>query len=199
MEEKHLKRAIREVNRDPLKKYVLFLLNSNNNAPIDGVTKFMKELFFISKNIPSLEDRADFEPDNYGPNSDVVDNVLTELSTLGWVNKKNNKYKISEEGEKILHESESISVDEEGMVSFIKSLINDLTYDEFMTLTYYNYPDMTTESLVSEKIRSKRKEIALSLLKKNKISKSKAAEIYGVPLRDFYKIIEQKGIPIEVY
>lgn len=192
------KRTIAGINKDPLKKYILFLLNSNNNEHIKGKTKFMKELFFISKNIPTLEKEAGFESDNFGPSSDAVSNILHELSMLGLVDSQNEDYKLTGEGEEILKKVNELSKNEENIIHFMKDLFNNLTYDESLAIVYCNYPKMTSESLVKDRIRRKRKKIALSLLKKGKISKSKAAEIYGVPLRDFYNILYEKRIPIEL-
>jgi len=56
-------KIVEDVKKDPLKKYILLLLNSNDKDHIKGKTKFMKELFFISKNIKPLENEADFEAD----------------------------------------------------------------------------------------------------------------------------------------
>ena len=36
------------------KQYILSLLDSNNQEPIQGKTRLMKELFFISLNVPAL-------------------------------------------------------------------------------------------------------------------------------------------------
>jgi len=158
----------------------------------------MKELFFISKNIPPLENEAGFEPDNFGPNSDAAANILHELAMLGLIDSKKEDYKLTEDGEKLLKKVDDLPKNEENMIFFMKDLFNDLTYDESLALVYCNYPNMTSESLVKDKIMGKRKKLALSLLKKGKISKSKAAEIYGVPLRDFYDILHKKGVSIEL-
>jgi uncharacterized protein YwgA len=189
-------KIVEDVKKDPLKKYILLLLNSNDKDHIKGKTKFMKELFFISKNIKPLENEADFEADNYGPNSDATANILYELSMLGLIDSERDDYKLTQDGEKILNKVDESSDEEKNIIAFMKDLFNDLTYDESLALVYCNYPDMTSESLVKEKIKSKRKNLALSLLKKEKISRSKAAEIYGVPLRDFYRILHEKGVSI---
>ncbi len=191
-------KIVEGIMKDPLKKYILFLLDSNNKDPIKGKTKLMKELFFISKNIPPLEKKADFEPDNFGPNSDAANNILHELSMLGLVNSENENYKLTEDGSKLINKLEGLSDQEGVIITFMKELFNNLNYYEALALVYCNYPDMTSESLVKEQIKQRRKNLAISLLKKDKISKSKAAEIYGIPLRDFYRILQEKNISIEL-
>jgi len=198
MEDLLFKKIIEGVKKDPLKKYILSLLNSDNNAPINGTTKFMKELFFVSKNIPVLEEEADFEPDNFGPSSDAVANVLHELSMLGLVDTKKEYYHLSDYGEQIIKTIEDLPDKDKNVIDFMKNLFKNLSYDESLALVYCNYPEMTSESLVKDRIKFKRKNLALSLLRKGKITKAKAAEIYGVPLRDFYNILQDKGIQIEL-
>lgn len=84
------------------------------------------------------------------------------------------------------------------MIEDMKRLCNNLNTDEILALVYYTYPEMTIESLVKDKIESKREKIALSLLKKGKVSIGKASEIAGFPMNSFYKLLKEKKIKIEM-
>lgn len=70
------------------KQYILSLLDSNNQEPIHGKTRLMKELFFISLNVPSLNKEFEFEADNYGPNSDVVIGYIDDMSQMKLITAK---------------------------------------------------------------------------------------------------------------
>ena len=64
------------------KQYILSLLDSNNQEPIQGKTRLMKELFFISLNVPALSKEFEFEADSYGPSSDVIMGYIDNMSQM---------------------------------------------------------------------------------------------------------------------
>ena len=80
----------------------------------------------------------------------------------------------------------------------MKQLFKDLTYHEMLGLVYFSYPEMTEKSLVKEEIENRREKIALSLLKKGKISIAKAAEIADMSMSSFYKMLKKEGIKVEI-
>jgi predicted HTH domain antitoxin len=191
------KKVLKDIKEDPAKKYLLFLLESENE-PINTKTKLMKELFFVAQNVPSLKEKSDFEADNYGPNSDYISNVLDELIMLDLINLKGKQYTITPKGQELLEKVDEISEKELSMLRYMKRLFSGINTDETLALVYYTYPETTVESLVKDKIENKREKLALSLLKKGKISNSKAAEMSGIPLRKFYEILREKNIPIRL-
>lgn len=196
---KFKERMLRELKEDVVKKYSLLLLNAIDNEPIKGKTIFMKELFLISKNILELEEITDFEADNYGPSSDYVSNTLEDLEVVKLLNKINGRYMLTDSGKEIVDIiKKDISENEVDMIEDMKRLCNNLNTDEILALVYYTYPEMTIESLVKDKIESKREKIALSLLKKGKVSIGKASEIAGFPMNSFYKLLKEKKIKIEM-
>jgi predicted HTH domain antitoxin len=192
-------RIAKQLDRDIVQKYILLLLNSENSEVVDGKTKLMKELFFISQNIPELEEEADFEADNYGPSSDVVISDLEKLDMLHLIDVRNENYSLTELGKKIAQKILSTADKKElEIIADMKQLFKDLTYYEALGLVYFSYPEMTEKSLVRKEIENKREKIALSLLKKGKVSIAKAAEIAGMSMSSFYNKMKKEGIKIEI-
>lgn len=192
------KRILRELKEDIVKKYSLLLLNANNNEKIRGKTRFMKELFLISKNVPELEYEADFEAHGYGPYSDYGSDVIEEFEVLHLVSTTNG-YMLTDLGKEIaaIVKEDASSHDLE-MIEDMKQLCNDLNTDEMLALVYHAYPEMTIESLVKDRIDKKRRKIALSLLKKGKVTMGKASEIAGMSMNSFYEMLKEKKIKIEM-
>lgn len=184
------------LNKNLSKQYMLFLLNALNEKPIKNNTKLMKELFFISKNVPSLEKELDFQSDNYGPSSDVVQRYIENLSQENFLKINKNEYQIDSLGKEYLNSfSSNFNIDLD-LIEDMKQLFDGLTNDEVLALTYFTYPETTNESLVLNKIISKRKNLALSLYKKNKISLEKASEIAGISVSDFSNLLNKYHIKI---
>ncbi|MDO5827256.1 MAG: UPF0175 family protein [Methanobrevibacter sp.] len=184
------------------KQYLLSLLNDNNQEPIKGKTRLMKELYFISLNIPSLSSIFEFEADNYGPSSDVVMGYLDDMSQMKLITAKhgsqdnNTIYSIGEYGKKFL-EQEKLDLDYE-LISEMKSLCQGITNEELLALTYFSFPEMTEESLVKDKIWAKREKLALGLYRKNKVSLEKAVEISGLNYAQFMNLLNSKNMKVEL-
>lgn len=191
------KKQFELVDRSLSKQYILLLLKGK---AIEGKTKLMKELFFISKNIAELEKELEFEADNYGPSSEVITKYCEDLSNEGFIklNKKGSKniYKIDKLGNDYLKQSKSnLDLD---LVDDIKELFDGLTYNETLALTYFTFPEITNGSSVKSKIMDKRVELALNLYKKDKISLEKASEIAGLSYKKFLELIQENNIVVEL-
>ena len=201
MQEILMKKLFDDLKDNLGKQYILSLLDSNNQEPIKGKTRLMKELFFISLNVPSLNETLEFEADNYGPSSDVIMGYLDDMSQIKLINakkrsKENVTYTLGEYG-KIFLEQEQPNLDYE-LISEMKTLCSGITNDELLALTYFSFPEMTEESLVKDKIWAKREKLALGLYKKQKVSLEKAVEISGLNYNDFLDLLSSKNIKVEL-
>src|SRR3989442_8190663 len=85
---------------------------------------------------------------------------------------------------------------ERKVVTYVKTLLNDLSYLELLGLVYMEYPDSATKSEMLEAVASKRLEIAIQLFRKAKVSLKKAASIAKLPLQKFSRILKERGIDL---
>ena len=201
MQEILMKKLFDDLKDNLGKQYILSLLDSNNQEPIKGKTRLMKELFFISLNVPSLNELLEFEADNFGPSSDVIMGYIDDMSQIKLITAKktsqnNVTYSLGEYGKKFL-EQEKLDLDYE-LISEMKTLCQGITNDELLALTYFSFPEMTEESLVKDKIWAKREKLALGLYRKGKISLEKAVEISGLTYKEFLDLLDSKNIKVEL-
>ena len=169
-----------------LQRSIVLLLSSSNNEPIKGNTWFQKELFLIAMNEKEVGEEASFESDMYGPFSETAKNELEDLEMDGVILESGNKRWLSALGLEIAEQIEKKTSKEKlGMIFRFKRLLNDLSDEEVLTFIYFTFPEFTEESLVKEKIEKNRKQVAIKLYKKEKITLQKAAEIAGIPLENF--------------
>lgn len=193
--------AITMVALDPkelsiTQKFALSIIGLDKK-PIRGKLWLQKGLFLLSKNIKELEEDIDFESDLMGPYSDIVAEELEQIELMGMVKKDGNKISITKYGIEITNLiRKDFSKDEHEMIIEFKQLINDLSDDELLAFIYFSYPDYTEESVKIQDILAKRREIALKLFKKDKISIGKAAEIAGISIENFKKELIKKRISI---
>lgn len=176
------------VDEDLSKQYMLFLLAALNEKPIKNKINLMKMLFFISLNIPQLEQEFNFEADNYGPSSDVVNRNLEYLIKDAFLTEDKQGYKLYKLGKEYLNLHEFDNIDLE-LIEDMKKLFDGLNSEEVCALTYFTFPETTTESLIRSRIIENREKIAVNLFKKNKISVEKASEIAGLHLKEFADLL----------
>lgn len=192
----------KSLKEDLSQQYILLLLNSCNQSPINGKTRLMKELFFVARNIKPLWQVLSFEAHNYGPYSEKIAYDLEALSQLGLIyfkehaSGKGGKYFITEKGVGILKDL-NLNYNEE-LVENMKNFFNGLSNDEVLAFTYSSCPEMTNESLIKEKLSNKRSKLALKLYKKKKISFGKAIEISGMDYKDFFDLLDKNNIQVEL-
>ena len=191
--------AMIKINPDELsitQKFAISIISANNQ-PLKGKLWLQKGLFLLSKNIKNLDEDIIFESDLMGPYSEIVDEELEQLELMGLVKKDGNKISLTRYGGEISTIiKNNISNEEQDMINEFKELLSDLTDDELLAFIYFSFPDYTEESIKIRDILSKRKEIALKLFMKDKISIGKASEIAGISIEDIKKILIKKGISI---
>lgn len=156
------------VDEDLSKQYMLFLLAALNEKPIKNKINLMKMLFFISLNIPQLEQEFNFEADNYGPSSDVVNRNLEYLIKDAFLTEDKQGYKLYKLGKEYLNLHEFDNIDLE-LIEDMKKLFDGLNNEEVCALTYFTFSETTTESLIRIRIIENREKIAVNLFKRIKL------------------------------
>ena len=138
------------------KQYMLLLFNALNEKPIKNKINIMKMLYFISLNVPSLENEFNFEADNYGPSSDVVERNLESLNQENFLKEDKKGFKLNKLGKEYLNSRNFDNIDYE-LIEDMKELFDGLTSDEVCALTYFTFPETTSESVILDKIIKNRK------------------------------------------
>lgn len=185
------------IDKNPSKQYMLLLFNALNEKPITNKINIMKMLYFISLNVPSLENEFNFEADNYGPSSDVVERNLEYLNQENFLKEDKKGFRLNKLGKEYLNSRDFDDIDYE-LIEDMKKLFDGLTSDEVCALTYFTFPETTSESVILDKIIKNRKKLAMNLYKKNKISVEKASEIAGIPLIDMYHLLSKNNMKFEL-
>lgn len=174
---------------------VLYSIGALSNTPIRSKTKLQKLLFLFSNVFEKFKDPLDFEPHLFGPYSETVDYVLDDLRKLDLIEKIGSHYRLSSKGIDTYNRIQNKEIKEHMRIVLedFKEFLNDLTQEELLAFVYVTYPEYIEEAAMWNEIKEKRKEIAISLLRKNKISFGKAAEVSGLNQEEFQKILKKRG------
>lgn len=192
--------SITKVNLEqlsPIQALILLLLDSDDARPVKGKTWLQKEMFLILKNTKKeIAEEAQFEPHHYGPYSEVIESELVNMKLLGLV-EEDKQIKITMKGREVARELERyVRKEFLEIIEDVKKELNDLSEDELLAYIYFTFPEMTTESRALERIMKKRKNLAVSLYRKGKVSLSKAAKIAGMSLSEFIEVLRKRNIGV---
>ena len=162
---------------DELHKFIILLANANGES-IKGRTKLQKMMYLLSDKIEEIKEQSSYDADNYGPYSEVVDEEEQYLEQIGVLTSSPGEIALTETGKEIAqelskHEDEKILK----VLNEYKKFLNDMTGNELLAYIYSAYPDMTEESVEYENLKPNIENYILSLIRKQKISSQRAAEL----------------------
>ncbi len=183
-------------NCDELQKFIILSVHVNGE-PIRGRTKIQKILFLLSDVIQDIKDQSSYEADNYGPYSEVVNSELEYLEQIGVLLCGNAEISTTNVGSEIAEElAKTEDKDTMVLLSDYKAFLNDLPTNEVLAYVYSAYPDMTIESAVVDKIKPNMERYMLSLVKRQKISSQRAAELLVKPHNHVIERMNEAGMTV---
>jgi len=178
-------------------KFILLLLGARDYAPVSGEIYLQKEMFLLQNLFPVLKDETDYRPYLLGPHSNVVEEKLNELISSNLIMSETGKIKLTPRGVQVFDILRTRSTAYEiQKVGEFKELLNDMTRHELLVFTYFSYPsqmELEKESTEYKDLLHRRKQLAVSIYLKDKVSAQKAAQIAGMYLEDFLE--ELKNVP----
>lgn len=180
---------------DQLHKIITLLCHACGGEPVRGKTKMQKLVFMLS-GIHGGDEEMGFEPDTYGPYSELVEAEERYLESLGVLSRGADRIEITKAGRKI---AEALASQEPEMfetVEMYKEMFNDMSTNEVLAYVYGTYPDMAGKSLVYKKIKSEMDKHVMSMLRKEKISSGRATELLGESREYIIKKAAQDGMPV---
>jgi len=164
------------------------------DTPLKTRIKLQKLFFLVSNVFEDINDAFRFEPHLFGPYSEILDETSEELIDLDLIRKnKNSPFVLTPEGKE---EYKKLSPKNElkEVIDDFKIFLNDMNDDEIMAFIYSFYPEYTSESTEWDRLKKKRLKIALNLLRRGKISFSKAVNLSGIKYKEFQDLANNEGI-----
>jgi uncharacterized protein YwgA len=174
-------------------KILVYALGALGHSPLRTKVMIQKLLFLFSNVFTGFKGLLRFEPHLLGPYSETVENTLQSLIQLGLVQERGSGYQLTSDGQELF---DMLSPKEEivKVISDFKEFLHDLSEDEILTFIYSIYPEYIAESARWDKLKSRRLELAISLLRKGKLSFSKAAEVAGMNVGDFERALNERRV-----
>ena len=158
---------------------------------VDNLKKFLLNLENVEKfNDPSDWNDLCVQRDIMIAYLGILENRIIKL---GLVVQDGSKYELTEKGKK-LYSHLKPKKELTNVIEDFKEFLNDLPDNEILAFVYVTYPDYISESAKWDELKKDRVRLAISLLRKEKISFGKAVEISGLKSKDFEDFLKKRGI-----
>ena len=171
----------------PLRRLVVLLAAANEGEPIRGMARLQNIMFMLT------EEDGEGHPYGYaagdlGPRSDAVDEEIRCLVEEGILRIDGEDISITRLGKEV---AGRIAGEEDRLTLIViddhKDMFNDLTIDELLAYMYSEYPDMGAGPPAHVLTAADRERHIMSMLKKEKITSGRAAELLGCHLEDILR------------
>jgi hypothetical protein len=178
-----------------VQRYVLALLAEASDGAIRDHLRLQKALYLLSRQSTHLQDDLGFEPHFQGPYSETVESSTADLAALGYVrgSPAKGKYSLveSEAGEIRSLLAELMPAEPRAGVRAVVTFLKGLTNDELLLVVYTDNNFIGNQSVVRTNVFENRIKLATSLLRKGKVTLSRAAELADLSLGELEKAVPQ--------
>jgi uncharacterized protein YwgA len=174
-------------------KLLLYVIGALDYTPLRSKIKLQKIIFLVSNVFRGFQQLLHYEPHYLGPYSETLENTLNSLIRLGYIEAKDSNFSLTKKGVDIFKaltpKPELVEVIED-----FKGFLNDLSDNEILAFIYASYPEYISESVKWDKLKPRRVNCAISLLRNGKVSFGKAAEIAGLNQIEFDRILKGRNL-----
>lgn len=170
---------------DPPQRLVALLAASDGGAPIRGRTRLQSMAFLLSEASDDMVERCGYGAGDRGPHSEIVGEAARRLGEMGVLRLDGGDggISITPMGRRV---AVGIAEGEDGdaldAIDACKDMLNDLPADEVFAYVCLSYPRMAKRSAVHDRVMQDMERHVMSMLKKEKISAERAAELLERPL-----------------
>ncbi|MDA7940662.1 MAG: hypothetical protein MPJ06_02515 [Nitrosopumilus sp.] len=164
-------------------------------VPVRGRLKLQNMLFLLTYSVEEIGRLLDYAPGPRGPHSDIVDRELGRLVGAGIVSEGPGGISLADPG-KEADARERVDPEILDELEECKEMLNDLTDEELLAFMYLTFPEMAVASPEYERIRRMEEPLIMSLVKKDKISSQRAAELLGVTQSHIFHNMNRMGMRV---
>lgn len=180
--------------RSRIRGYIL-LLACEGGGSIRNRETLQKMLYTVAKRIGDGEMAAGFGPGEHGPYSEQASDELDRMSRDGLVSRARGTVAPTLAGRAAAQDARS-SLDEytQAAIAGHGPFLSAMTDEQLLLYTHLLYPDMTVNSRECIDLAHRADEIVMGMVRDEKISSGRAAEVLGISVHDILPMMKKHGI-----
>ena len=187
----------RSASRDDVHELAIMLAHACDDIPVQDSMK-LQNLMFMLSNTYEKDDEMGFRPGTDGPYSDIVEKEVRHLGDRGILSIENGETQLTGAGRAIAERLAEKKPDVFGRIGRYKEMFNDMDADEILTYVCRSHPSKVPRALV-DRLEPDVEKHVLSMLRKEKISSGKAAELLGERVKYVIDLAYKNGIYVLGY
>jgi hypothetical protein len=178
---------------DAVQRLMIFCLGALGKS-LNRMVYIQKILFLTYESLPNIfENQLDFQKHKKGPIAGVIEENIHIFSSSRLI--EGFGFGLSDWGNELYYLIEPrVKEPLKSTLLDYKDFVIDLTEDELLTFIYARFPEYSANSEEWDRLKPKRVKHALSMLKKEKISVSMAAEIADMNYYEFEDLARKQKI-----
>ena len=178
-----------------VQRHLVLLADAGGGAPVRGMGRLQIMMFMASKADAELGGECGFRPGDAGPYNEIVGGELEHLAAVGVLRMSGGGIAVTRAGRRIAKEmSRTSGANTLLTLRTLKSFFNDLPAREAIGYACTAHPEMAAGSAEYEKLRPDIEKILLALIRKEKITSGRAAELLGKPRHYVIGLMKDAGI-----
>ena len=182
---------------DDPRKLAIMLAHACDGSPVQDSMK-LQNLMFMLSSTDENEEKMEFHPGTDGPYSDIVEEEVRRLCDRGILSVENGETQITAAGRTVAERIAEEEPDAFETIARYKEMFNDMDADEILTYVCRSHPSKVPRALV-DRLEPDVEKHVLSMLRKEKISSGKAAELLGERVKYVIDLAYKNGIYVLGY
>ena len=185
----------RPPHRGRIRSYILLLAGEGGRA-VRSIEALQMMLYTVARKTGDGEVEAGFGPGERGPHSKDAADELDRMSGDGLVSRAQGAIATTPVGRAAARDARR------GLGEYTRAAIagygpffNAMTDEQLLLYTRLLHPDMTANSRECIGLARRADEIVMGMVRDEKISSGRAAEVLGIPIRDILPMMKKHGIP----
>lgn len=181
--------------QDRIRRYILLLAGAEGGV-IRNRGALQKMLYVVARTTGDADMVASFVPGEHGPHSEQASDELARMSRDGLLSHAGGEIAATSAGREAAGEAgKSLGEYTRTVIAGHGSFLGDMTDEELLLYTHLVYPSMTANSRECIDLARRAEEIVMGMVRDEKISSGRAAEVLALPFYDMLPLMKKHGIP----
>ena len=183
--------------QDRMRRCILLLAGAAEDGGVRSVLVLQNLLYVLAKKTGDGGIEGSFGPGELGPHSEEATGVIGRMAEDGLISiGREGRIAATPEGRASARDAgEGLDEYARAVIAGHVPFLNDMTDEELLLYMHLVHPDMSAGSRACAALAHRTEDIVMGMVRDEKISSGRAAEVMGVPFRKVLSMMRRYGSP----